>query len=91
MKWEPGIAAIGAFSYVLALPNRDRALPPIEAAQPAVAATYAGIVIAAGDQTLISPAEAVGTAVGAALSEIENTRGLPPGRIMGADTDLTFV
>jgi len=35
--------------------------------------------------------EAVHAAVGAALSAIENMRRLPPGRMMDADTDLTFV
>jgi indole-3-acetate monooxygenase len=43
------------------------------------------------DQTVISRAEAVRTAVGAALNEIENARRLLPGRMVGADTDLTFV
>jgi hypothetical protein len=42
------------------------------------------------DQTAISRAAAVNR-LGAALSEIENMRRLPPDRMMDADTDLTFV
>jgi hypothetical protein len=51
-------------------------------------ATAAGLAV---DQTVISRAEAVRTAVGVALNEIENARRLPPDRMVGADTDLTFV
>jgi indole-3-acetate monooxygenase len=51
-------------------------------------ATAAGLAV---DQTVISRAEAVRTAVGAALNEIKNARRLPPGRMAGADTDLNFV
>jgi indole-3-acetate monooxygenase len=51
-------------------------------------ATAAGLGV---DQTLISRAEAVRAAIGAALNEIDNARRLPPDRMAGADTDLTFV